>query len=371
MSDRTPAAVRVRPVQLVPVTDGVIIKRGRMEFKVAGKNAYDFVRSALELASRGLTSAEIAESSDESNQGAVGQLFEHLEQRGLLEESSDQAAQPETSLDLFYWSAGRGGAGAAERTTDAKITVVGVNEVSRTLVGCLIAAGHTQIEVVNYHFLCNLRLLDESGRLPTEQWPTSLPTPVEYSTWTEKTERAATTDNGDSPRRQTDVLVATSDFGGLALMRTWNEYCVKDSIPFLPVVLQDLVGYLGPLYVPGETACFECARARQNANLTDRESVRATESLAFVGQGVTAAFHPALPGVLGNLAALEVSRFVGQWGIPRTLGTLVEVDLLAPELVGRPVLKLPRCRVCGQSAGRSTTELFRTNLLPGTSGHYE
>jgi bacteriocin biosynthesis cyclodehydratase domain-containing protein len=335
------------------VTDGVIIKRGRMELRVAGAGAYGLVLRVLDRMARGLPP-------DDGDDPNVRRLLEELDRHRLLvpAASADRDGHVETPLDLFYWSAGPAAADAAERAAKARVTVVGVNEVSRTLVGNLLAAGFECVEVVNYPFLCNLRLLDESGAVGPQEWTPSLPRPVEYSSW------AAVHDAGDGA----DCLIATSDFGGLELMRVWNIYCARREIAFLPVVLQDLVGYVGPLFLPGETACFECARVRRNSNVDDPQTFRAAEELAFVGQGVTAGFHPALPAVLGNLAALEVSRFLGGWASPRTIGTLVEVDLLAPQLTARPVLRLPRCPICGTADSRSTTELFRNVLLPGTHG---
>jgi bacteriocin biosynthesis cyclodehydratase domain-containing protein len=349
-------AIGIRPVQLVPTADGVIIKRARMELKVGGTGAYQLVLTLLDRAARGESLDEIVASLPAAEESSARALLAQLEQHRLLVHAGEPGPEEpwETPLDLFHWSAGPAAVGAADKVTNARITVIGVNEVSRTLLAGLGQAGFGNIEIVHYPFLCNLRMLDEAGELDAREWSDSLRAPVDYATWSAR------------ERSDVDCLIATSDFGGLDLMRVWNEYCMQRGIPFLPVVLQDLVGYLGPLSVRGRTACFECARVRQNANLDDPTDVRAAEPLAFFGQGVTAAYHPALPAILGNFAALEVSRFVGGWGSPRTLGTLVEIDLLAPELVSRPVLKLPRCRVCGDSSLCSTTAVFRGLLIPST-----
>lgn len=346
---------RVLPVQLVPLSDGVIIKRGRMELRVGGSDAYQLVLTVLDAASRGLTFDEVLDAAPSMERSNAVALWEQLVSHRLIvgAETGEQST-PESPLDLFHWSAGVSASDAAREAEKAAITVVGVGEVSRALVSALIAAGFHDVHVVHYPFLCNLRMLDDAGEIDGAMWPSSLPVPIDYARWSRQEPCDAR------------CLVATSDFGGLDLMRAWNGHCFERGIPFLPVVLQDLVGYLGPLTIGGRTACFECARARQNANFDDATAARATEPLAFVGQGVTAAYHPALPAVLGNFAALEVSRFIGGWGSPRSLGTLIEVDLLAPALVSRPVLKLPRCPTCGDAMGRSGVEVFRRMLIPGT-----
>src|SRR5262249_36298218 len=129
---------------------------------------------------------------------------------------------------------------------------------------------------VDYPLLCNLRMFDDQGFLRPDLWPDSSPTPVSYKSWRDV-----------DGRDEIDCLVATSDFGGLHLMREWNAFAVSSQIPFISVVLQDLIGYVGPLVFPGETACFECFRARQNSHITDPNIMRATESEAMVGQAVT------------------------------------------------------------------------------------
>src|SRR5262249_19538550 len=180
-----------------------------------------------------------------------------------------------------------------------RVAVLGVNSVSRHLVLSLLASGMDRVPVIDYRLLCNLRFFDDDGRLSTPEWPPPLPAPADYREWAAELDPEAL-----------DCLIATSDFGGLQLMRPWNEFCVQHRIRFFPVVLQDLIGYIGPLVVPGETACFECVRARQNAHFDDPKLARAPEGVAFEGQAV-AGYHPAMAAALGSIAAFELGRFYG------------------------------------------------------------
>jgi len=47
------------------------------------------------------------------------------------------------------------------------------------------------------------------------------------------------------------------------------------------------------------------------------------------------------------------------------VGTLLEVNLLRPELRARKVLKVPRCSVCSPLTRQSTISLERFSFLPG------
>jgi molybdopterin-synthase adenylyltransferase len=350
------AVLRAVPVQFVDVGGAVIIKRGRAEVKIGGERAGEVVRRVFAAAAAGANSEEIEASFAAPDRPAVAGLIAQLEARRFLVPVGD--AEPpldssESNLDVFYWHFGSSTAQASKGLSDNPITIVGVNCVSRRLAAALQADGARNLEVVHYPLLCNLRLLDERGQLRPGEWPELAPQPREYRQWWD----------GLDPR-SLGCLVATSDFGGLQLMRSWNEFCVRNKLHFLPIVLQDLIGYIGPLVIPGETSCFECLRARQNSHLSEWELERAPEVYSFTGQ-VVAGFHPSMASILGDLAAIEMSRFYVGWAPPRLVGTLIEVNFLAPAVSSRKVLRIPRCRVCALQNQRTITSPYRNTFMPG------
>jgi thiazole/oxazole-forming peptide maturase SagC family component len=124
-----------------------------------------------------------------------------------------------------------------------------------------------------------------------------------------------------------------------------------------------MIGSVGPLVVPGDTACYECLRARENANLADPQLARASEAGAFQRRAVTG-FHPSMASVLGDLAAIELTKFFGG-GLPTRVGRLIEVNLLATTLRTRKVLKVPRCQVCSPANRRSEISTDKNIFMPG------
>jgi thiazole/oxazole-forming peptide maturase SagC family component len=161
-----------------------------------------------------------------------------------------------------------------------------------------------------------------------------------------------------------DCLVATSDFGGMHLLRSWNEFCVLHRRTFLPVLLQDMIGYVGPLVIPGETACFECFRLRRNTHLPDPQSRQLIEAVAFEGQR-TAGFLPPMASLLGDVAAIELLKLMTLAPPLWRVGTVIEVNLMAPDMSARGVLKLPRCPVCTPLAERPSLAVGRSGAARG------
>lgn len=343
-------------VQLIETRDGVILKRGRAEVKIGGDRAAEVVQVVLTTAAKGATRDEIGDQFVVPDRPAVDGLVRELEARRILVSADDQEPAPaaeESSLDLFYWSFGRRAEEVAERLRGRRITIIGVNGISRQLAASLRASGTDNVEVVNYPFLANLRMFDDHGEIDDDQWPSSLVPPRDYDVWAQELDP-----------EELGCLIATSDFGGSQMMRQWNVFCVKHRCHFLPVVLQDLIGYVGPLVIPGETSCFECLRARENSHLNDPEARRAAEAVAFEGQAVTG-FHPSMASILGDIAALELSKLYGGWLSTRMVGALIEVNLIATEMTLHKVLKVPRCTVCSALNTRASTRLDRDTFFPG------
>ena len=351
--------LRALPVQLIETGDGVILKRGRIEIQIGGDRAAEIVSLVLAATAEDrATPEEIAKAFAAPDRPAVIYLVEQLAARRILV-PADIPPPPgeawESNLEVFYWHFGASAEQVTERLNAQRLVILGVNGISRQLAASLLASGVKAVEVVDYPLLRNLRFFSAGGELQADQWPALLPQPRAYGEWA----------NGPGPEAL-DCLIATSDFGGLERMREWNEFCVARRRPFLPVVLQDLIGYVGPLVVPGETACFECLRARQNAHLDDPVAQRASEQVAFEGQA-GAGFHPAMASVLGDIAAIELTKFYGG-GLPLwRVGTLIEVNLLAPRLDARKVLKVPRCPVCSTLNRRASTAAT-TNFFNPDSG---
>jgi bacteriocin biosynthesis cyclodehydratase domain-containing protein len=344
------------PVQVIETKGGVILKRGSVEMKIDGERAAEVVQTVLVMTGEdGATPEEIGALFAAPARPAVLQLVKRLEARRFLvpaNGTSEPDEALESNLDVLYWHFGEETEQVTHRLSTRRITIMGVNCISRQLAAALQAGGLETVEVVDDPGLCNLRLFDRNHQVNAAQWPDAVPAPQAYDAWMD-----------DLDPQSLGCIVATSDFGGLHLMRRWNEFCVEHNCHFLPVVLQNMVGYVGPLVVPGETPCFECLRARQNAHMDDPESQRAAEHAAFEGQAV-AAFHPSMASVLGDIAAIELSKFYGGWMPQRLTGNLIEVNLLSTQMKTRKVLKVPRCRVCSSLNRHALVNIDKAVFLP-------
>lgn len=347
---------RLWPVQVVRHDQGVILRRGTEKLYVAGADAVPVVEELLAIAhgAGGATLVEMLRPFAEDQRDHVQSLLERLLAKRFLADAAQVAAGDErvpTNEDVFYWGQGSTTAEAHANLNQRRFVIVGVNAVGARLADSLAACGARELTVIDHPALRNMAFFDDNGEIDLRRWPARAAVPVAFDDWID----------GDM---EFEGLVATSDFGGLGLMREWNEFCVRERKLFLPVVLQDMMGYVGPLVIPGESPCFECAWTRQSSNMNQPGIERATEPVAYFGQGVDA-WLPPMASMLGELAALELVRFGSGVVAGGRTGVMTEVDMLRPELSTRRLLKVPRCRVCGPLTRRSTTTGERNVFVPG------
>lgn len=327
-------------VQVLDTGGDVILSRGCTEFKVSGERASEAVRVLLgATAEDGSTRAELLGLFALPDRPEVNRLIQALIDRDIVyagDPPPPPASEEEAELEVFYWHFRTTAAAALAGLNRRAIAIVGVNHISRRLVAALRDSGTRNVEVVDFTVLRNRRFYDDEGRLRDREWPDPLPSPRSYEAWGEGLEAD-----------RLGCLVATSDFGGQPTMRQFNAYCVANGVPFLPILLDRLIGFVGPLVVPGETACYECLRAREASHLEEPEFARATESPAAAWQRqFLSAFHPSAASILADVAVMELTKFLCD-ALPSRVGRLIEVAPLKPDLRSRKVLRVPRCEVCG------------------------
>lgn len=333
-------------LQVVELPDGVLLKRGATEFAVTGAGAAGAVRHIYAMiAQGGATRSNILARVPAGQRSEMAGLLDGLLARRLaMSACLTNANGAESSEDIFYWHFETTAGEVRKRLASIQVSVVGVNELSRQMCGLLSRCGFTRVEIIDDPALRGERFFTNEG-LRAESWPRDAPPPISLHEWVR---RVVSPENGELLDVETSsgirCVVPASDFGGAHAFRAWNQLCLRSRWHLFPVLLQDLIGYVGPLVLPYETACYECLRARQNANLVNPDLRRAAEYHAGDGQQVIASL-PSMTLTIAGFAATELLKFYGQ--VPQWhAGHLVEINLLAPDLTARRVLRVPRCSEC-------------------------
>lgn len=352
--------LKALPVQFIETPGGVILKRGCTEVRISGREIGEALHIIFTALDGTHTSEEICSRFAQPERPAVAQLLQGLIEKRMLVscDSADLAVDEpeESSLAIFYWNFGQPVSEVTERLNSRHLAILGVNCISRQLAMSLMACGAENFMVIDYPLMRNLRLFDKAGKLRSDQWPITSKQPLGYP---ESLDRIT--------HQSVDCLIATSDFGGAHAMLEWNKFCVQRQRHYFPVTLQNVIGRVGPLVIPGDTACYECLHTRQNSHNMDSENLKVIDEAAFEGQMVTG-FHPSMASILGDMAAIELSKFYSGVLPMSNVGSLIEVNLLATQVTVRKVLKLPRCSVCSSLNTRSSMNLSRNAFATNQMG---
>lgn len=145
------------------------------------------------------------------------------------------------------------------------------------------------------------------------------------------------------------AFVVTAAAAGDPRLEARNDWALDRNAPWLPVGLFDgAAALVGPLVLPGESACLRCLTLRRDA------AAAGARELAAI-RGVPSA-APLPPGVAALAVAVALDRVVRWLGLldPLLPGVALAVEA-APELrlTPHPVLRVPRCTGCSPSARRS------------------
>jgi bacteriocin biosynthesis cyclodehydratase domain-containing protein len=139
-----------------------------------------------------------------------------------------------------------------------------------------------------------------------------------------------------------DLTVCAPSAVELPRLRDWNAHALETQSPWLQVLPFDgRYASVGPLYLPGDTCCWECFRLRRAANL---DAGNELPLLDDAPASYPAA--PALDAVLGGLAAVLVLSWLvlGDHYAPAAFYAVELLPVLA--LTVHHVHRVPRCPAC-------------------------
>jgi bacteriocin biosynthesis cyclodehydratase domain-containing protein len=319
---------------------GILVRRGALQTHIEGPGIGEVFAVLQRLLDNAfLTIPEIIRHFAAPQQKSVTDLLRLLHSRRLLVSSAEAGAsasgkEPEEPRDVFNWHFGLDGVPPGLRRRPGTIALIGHNRLSEIIARALGRSGVNDLVIVSDPCLN----VPECSSAEPAAVVSALPEPP------------------------LALLIACSEFGGQHLLKPWNELAVREGIPFLAVLQENLVGTLGPLVIPRETPCLECLAQRQDSQLGDFKRIREFEKLSVTA--CANAYHPSMLHVLGETAAFETFLFVS--GVSNGLiGHTTEINLLQRQVRTARVLKAPRCSVCS-----SVTEVALVGVEKSPGGEH-
>jgi ribosomal protein S12 methylthiotransferase accessory factor len=142
-------------------------------------------------------------------------------------------------------------------------------------------------------------------------------------------------------------IVLTDDYLQDSLA-TFNQKALNSKRPWMLVKPGGTIIWIGPIFYPGKTACWECLAQRLRTN-------RPVESYIQRHKGISTPFPTSLAALPStwqtglNLAATEIIKWIVQGENKQLEGTVVTFETHLFKTQNHILVQRPQCSSCGQS----------------------
>lgn len=155
----------------------------------------------------------------------------------------------------------------------------------------------------------------------------------------------------DSEIEKADFIIVVADEWSPFHINKINEFSLKHNKPWLYVDgLEGINAKVGPLFYGQETGCYNCLTARIKSNHDYPEYLQSYENYLtdnkFFSKPDNLPNLNLMNNIIGNMAILEVRKFIEQWSLTATWRKIVKLDVINYDITKHVLLKKPFCEVC-------------------------
>lgn len=166
-----------------------------------------------------------------------------------------------------------------------------------------------------------------------------------------------------------ELVVFDASAASPSLLSAYNRAAIAQSRPWLLVQgMFESAGHVGPLFLGGETGCYDCFRARLRSNAAGLASLTRYESwLDESGRLSRAASTPSqsVLNLIASVAAIEVEKFLASFDLAQSFGYLLDINLRSYSVTPHRLYKAPFCETCaGPFEDRTAPWLDAITLEP-------
>ena len=130
-------------------------------------------------------------------------------------------------------------------------------------------------------------------------------------------------------------------------LETFNEKALQRSRPWMLVKPVGTIVWIGPIFYPGKTGCWQCLAQRLRGNRPVERFIERRKEIPTLLTAPLGSCPSTLQTALG-MAATEVFKWIVQGENKRLEGVLVTHDTLSLETQNHILIKRPQCSSCGE-----------------------
>lgn len=270
----------------------------------------------------------------------ITSLLQRMEEESLLEEADtfelteEEARAFRSQLTFFSRYTSEGGAKYQSRLHTSRVGVVGDGFLARSLMRQLASSGIGDIVHLS-HDPASVPA-ESNGHNGTAGSDGPSPSVLKLdrdSVWAD-----------DEAEQLPALFIVAQDAEDPQLLDSMDRLSKRRNVPWMLVrALESHIGWVGPLFIPDETACYQSLESRIRSNLSyfpEYEAfsrhLRETRS-----PGVSCGALHAFSDLLSAVAAVETIKFLCKLSVPGLAGRFLTINLLNWEVEAHEVLRVP------------------------------
>jgi molybdopterin-synthase adenylyltransferase len=290
----------------------------------------------------------------EVNEESVLKTLNYLEKEQVL---VDASVRPECIPDksnrysrhmLFFESLGLNGKGVQQKLNKSKVAIIGSGGIGTWLSYNLSAAGISELTLIDADIVEESNLtrqvlytMEDIGNYKVESCAKRIKERSPSTIINTVTKNITSIEDMKEYINNVDLIVLAGD-SPANINHLVNEYSFKNNVPWTRAGYHYYTAVCGPMYIPGQTACFECA--------TEVTPMSLKNDLPFVSEVnkryQVPSFAP-VNGIAATIQAKEVISYLGEiseWHQTKEKMFVCDLKLLNMDLIDISTKK--RCELC-------------------------
>ncbi len=366
--------IRLSPSASITTTQsGVVLRSDLGSFQLHGEDVRLFVAEIVPLLDGTRDAAAVAASLSGYSAQSVTNFLDLLQQKGLVE--NVPGSDRRLAEDRFFQKWGRGDGAALAQLAEARVVVAGLEPWGAVTAIELAAAGIRRIHLMDDRTtseddVIGVRALTLADRgKPRYDAVREAIARVAADARVTTSSRIIGADDRFSLDEPFDLLVTGLNGDDVYVLRRIASFTHGQRLTSLHGHLDGFESWVGPVVVPGQTACWNCFRLRR---LGAAEYVQAAHEIdaslsASPGESRARSYLAPMAGIAGHSMAMEAIKLLTQYTDAVIPGRLLIQNLVSGENAWHKVLRMPWCDVCGgaASAGASGGERRRLGGVEG------
>jgi bacteriocin biosynthesis cyclodehydratase domain-containing protein len=294
--------------------------------------------------------------------GEVSTLLQQLHDASLIEEadpfglSEEEEKTFNSQITFFSRYTSDGGAKYQARLRESRVGIIGDGYLAKTIRRQLTESGFGEILLFSSDPQSALASLNGHNTSAGNGTPATRVLELDRdSVWA-----------GDDQKESLPALFfVAQEAEDPQVLEAMDRLSKRRNVPWMLVrALESHVGWVGPLFIPGETACYETLEARLRSNLSYFPEYQAFSNY-LRGKSIPGAECGGLHvffELLGAIAVCEAIKFLGNLTVPTLAGRFLTVNMSHWDVETHEVLRVP-------SIGLEVTEpkLFAWKEMPADS----